>query len=63
MPKLEEVYKRLEENKKKRREINKMYKDDLNNNPRYQELVDEIKTLREEKKSIENWSNVNLNSN
>ncbi|MBU0646634.1 hypothetical protein KJ611_04165 [Patescibacteria group bacterium] len=54
MTKLEEVYKSLEENKKKRREIAKMYKDELINNQRHQEIVDQIKDLREEKQSIEN---------
>lgn len=53
MQSLDEVYKRLEENKKKRKEMTKMLKDELNNNARYQELQDEMKTLREEKKGIE----------
>lgn len=54
MPKLEEVYQRLEKNKKERREINKMFKDELASTPRYQEINEELKTLREERKSIEN---------
>ncbi|MFH1631503.1 MAG: hypothetical protein ABIA47_00555 [bacterium] len=53
MHKLEDVYKRLTENKKKRSEINKMYKDELVQNSRHKELVEEIKVLRDEKKSIE----------
>jgi len=54
MPNLEEVYLRLQQNKKERREINKMLKDDLRNTPRYKEISDEMKVLREEKKGIEN---------
>jgi len=53
MPKLEDVYARLEANKKKRREINKMYKDELSHSARYQEIVEEMKAMREEKKGIE----------
>ena len=50
---LEEVYARLEENKKRRREINKMYKDELTHNARYQEIMEEMATLKSEKQGIE----------
>jgi len=53
MSTLEEIYARLETNKKRRKEINKMLKDELSHSSRYQEIVDEMKTLREEKKGIE----------
>ena len=53
MPSLEDIYHRLEKNKKRRKEINKMLKDELSHSSRYQEIVDEMKTLREEKKGIE----------
>ncbi len=53
MPNLEEVYARLELNKKKRGEINKILKDELTHVERYQEIVEEMKVLREEKKGIE----------
>ncbi|PJE77251.1 hypothetical protein COV05_00155 [Candidatus Uhrbacteria bacterium CG10_big_fil_rev_8_21_14_0_10_48_16] len=53
MPKLEEIYHRLEANKKRRKEINKMLKDELTHSSRYQEIVEEMQTLREEKKGIE----------
>lgn len=53
MPKLEEVYGRLQKSKKERREINKMFKDELTSNQRYQEILEEAKTLREEKRAIE----------
>ncbi|MDP2631269.1 MAG: hypothetical protein Q8P30_00695 [Candidatus Uhrbacteria bacterium] len=54
MSQLEEVYTRLDENKKKRRDINKMYKDELSHSVRHKDLLEEIKVLRDEKKSIEN---------
>ncbi len=53
MPKLEEVYNRLQVNKKKRSEIAKMLKDELAHNARYKEIGEEMLVLREEKKSIE----------
>lgn len=53
MPKLDEVYGRLKKNQKERREVNKMIKDELASTPRYQEIQEELKTLREEKKAIE----------
>ena len=53
MKNLEEIYARLEANKKKRKEINKMLKDELTHHPEYQEVVDEMAALREQKKSIE----------
>ncbi len=53
MPNLEEVYKRLEVNKKRRKEINKMLKDELSVDPRHKELTEEMSAMREEKKGIE----------
>ncbi len=53
MPSLDEVYKRLDKAKKKRKDLNKMLKDELSANARYQEIQEEAKALREEKKGIE----------
>ncbi len=53
MAKLEEVYRRLEKNKKKKREIGKMLKDELTHSSRYKEITEEMAALREEKKGIE----------
>lgn len=53
MAKLEQVYRRLEENKGRRKEIGKMLKDELEHNARYQEIKEEMALLREEKKGIE----------
>ena len=54
MPQLDEVYKRLAEAKAERRELQKMFKDDLKNTPKYVAIVEELKSLRDEKKTIEN---------
>ena len=50
---LEQTYRRIEKNKKERREINKMIKDELVNNERYQQIKEEMTALRDEKKQIE----------
>jgi type I site-specific restriction endonuclease len=36
------------------RELNKMFRDELRNSSEYQTITDELQTLREKKKSIEN---------
>lgn len=54
MPSLQEVHARLRAKKKEKSEIQKAFKDELLNNPRYQQISEQLKTLKEEKKSIEN---------
>lgn len=54
MQSLEQVYKRLQKSKAKRRELNKSIRDELTQEQRYQKLTEEIKKLRDERKSIEN---------
>lgn len=54
MQNLQEVYVKLQEKKKAKKELAKMFQDELKNNGEYQELLEEMKTLRERKKSIEN---------
>lgn len=51
---LHEIYHRLKEKKARRRDMTKMFQDELAAHPRYQEIVEELAKLREEKKSIEN---------
>ncbi len=53
MPNLEEVYKRLEKNKKRKKEIGKMLSDELAHSTRHKEIKEEMLALREEKKAIE----------
>lgn len=50
---INEIYRRLQAHKKKRKAINDSLKDALAANDSYRELVDELKTAREAKKSIE----------
>lgn len=54
MPKLEEVHKRLQQNKKDRREIKQSFTDALRSNARYMEIIEKIDALKAEKQSIEN---------
>lgn len=54
MSKLEEVYTDLKLKKKQRSEIQKMFRDEMNQNERWIEINEEIAKLREEKKAIEN---------
>lgn len=54
MQNLNEIHKTLEAKRREMRELNKMFKDELRNSSEYQTIVDELQTLREKKKSIEN---------
>lgn len=53
MKDLQEVFVRLQEAKKRQKEIRSMYKDALDNTPGYKELVEELKTMRDKKKQVE----------
>jgi len=53
MEKLQTVFDRMQKRRKELKEIRKMYKDGLDNDTRYNNLVDEIKTHRDKKKQIE----------
>ncbi len=58
MQNLHDVHRRLEDLKKRRRELNRMFKDELAQNEDYQKIVEQMKTLREKKKSIETAAKV-----
>lgn len=64
MPSLEEVYGRLRAKKHEKQEIQKAFKDELANNPRHQQISEQLKTLKEEKKSIENqaWASASADA-
>ena len=64
MPSLEEVHGRLRAKTREKSEIQKAFKDDLANNPRYQQISEQLKTLKEEKKSIENqtWASASADA-
>jgi hypothetical protein len=53
---LNEVYSGIQAKKKERKEIVKMFKDELAHDPVYQQIGEELKALRDRKKSIENES-------
>jgi len=54
MQDLKEVFDRIQQKKKERKELVKMFQDELKHNDDYQKVLEDIKTLREKKKSIEN---------
>lgn len=54
MPTLQEIHQRLQGKKKERKEIKQSFQDQLRNNQRYMEILEEIQRLRAEKKGIEN---------
>jgi hypothetical protein len=53
MQSLTEIHKTLEAKRRELRELNRMFRDELKHNSEYQEVVDQILTLRDKKKSIE----------
>ncbi len=50
----EEIYKRIQKNKKERSEASKMIRDELANNAKYQVLAEELKRIRDEMATIKN---------
>ncbi len=54
MQDLDKVYSRLQEKKAAKREISAAFKDELKQNAKYQEVVEKMNDLKQEKKSIEN---------
>ena len=54
MQSIEEVFEKIQELKEKRKEITREYKEGLLQSVGYEDLMEEIKTLREKKKVMEN---------
>jgi len=54
MSKIQELFNKIEENKKKSQDIKKMYKDALNSNQEHVELEEKIKALKDKKRIVEN---------
>lgn len=50
---MQSIFNRIQETKKKMKDIKAMYKDALDSNGEYQELTDKMKALRENKKRVE----------
>jgi hypothetical protein len=53
MQSLNEIHKTLETKRREMRELNRMFRDELKHSSEYQEVVDELNTLKEKKKTIE----------
>ena len=53
MQNIQEVFNKIREMKKEQKDIRDMYKDALAQADKYEEIVEEIKVLREKKKEIE----------
>lgn len=53
MQNLQEIFNRIEANKKELKDLRQAYKDALLQTGEHQDVVDQIKTLRERKKQIE----------
>jgi hypothetical protein len=62
MQNIQEVFIRIQENKKKLKDLKSTYKDALDTAPGYKEVVDQLKVLREKKKHIENAVKENFSS-
>ena len=54
MQDIQEIFNRIQENKKKQKDIRSAYKSALESSGEYKEVCEKIKTLRERKKQIEN---------
>jgi hypothetical protein len=50
MPSLQEIFSRVQETKKKQRELKRSYRDSLENSPQYQELLSKFDELKLKKK-------------
>ncbi len=53
MQSVQEIFARLQENKKKQKDLRAAYKDALETSLEYQEVTEKLTTLREKKKQIE----------
>jgi predicted nuclease with TOPRIM domain len=54
MSNIQEVFDRIQKTKKEQKEIRNMYRDALSHSGRYQENIEKLKKLKEEKKMLEN---------
>lgn len=54
MQDIQEIFNRIQENKKKQKDIRSAYKSALESSGEYKEICEKMKTLRERKKQIEN---------
>jgi hypothetical protein len=60
MKNIQEIYERIEETKREQRSIKQMYKDTLDASQDYQEILDKIKKLKQQKAEIEESAKTDL---
>ena len=53
MPNIQEVFSRIKETKRKAKEIKRLYKDELESNSQYRDVLERLETLKATKKQIE----------
>ncbi|MFA6410460.1 MAG: hypothetical protein WCW26_02690 [Candidatus Buchananbacteria bacterium] len=53
MTKLQEVFNKVQDTKRKQRELKRSYRDSLEGSEQYQNIIDQINILKEKKKAIE----------
>lgn len=59
MQELKDVFDRIQQKKKERKELVQMFKDELEHNGEYQKILEDLKVLKEKKKSIEDQARAN----
>lgn len=52
MPNLQEIFNRVQETKKKQRELNRAYRDSLQNSQQYQQILEKMDELKIKRKTI-----------
>lgn len=52
MPNLQEIFNRVQETKKKQRELNRAYRDSLQNSQQYQQILEKMDELKMKRKTI-----------
>ncbi len=62
MPNLQEVFDRIKESKREQKIIKDAYRDSLENNGEYVEIVEKIRVLKERKRSLEDDAKADLGS-
>lgn len=62
MANLQEIFNRIQETKREQKEIKSAYRDALANSVTYKEAIDKYKSLKEEKKKIEEQTKLEFKS-
>ena len=60
MKDIQEVFNKIEETKREQRSIKMAFKDALDNSPEYQDILDKLKKLKQQKKEIEDGAKADL---